>query len=125
MRELGCSGRLAALRRFSMVVACAAALQSSPAQAQFLGSHDTATTVADARAAPVGSRVALTGSLVDEIRRAQYLFKDGSGTIRVRIEHEFWRGREVTTKTVIGLRGKIQNDVRGRFVDVYYFSVLD
>ncbi|RLP28358.1 NirD/YgiW/YdeI family stress tolerance protein [Mesorhizobium sp. YM1C-6-2] len=91
-----------------------------------LGSvQSNVTIVEQARTARVGSRVSLTGSLKKEVRRAQYLFRDATGDIRVRIERKFWRGPEVTSTTVLQLRGKVETDVRGRFVDVYYFRILD
>src|SRR5690606_21292291 len=77
----------------------------SPAQAQFAGSSGSraASTVEQARTLRVGSKVSLTGSLKKEIRRAQYLFQDKTGEIRVRIEREVWRSRKVTSYTKIKL----------------------
>lgn len=105
---------------------CAALYAQAPAQAQFAGTPSAAeATVAEAMTARVGSYVSLTGSLKKEIGRAQYLFRDGSGDIRVRIEREFWQGRKVTGDTVLQLRGRVETDVRGRFVDVYYFRIVE
>lgn len=96
------------------------------AQAQFLGGtgHETITTVEQARNARNGVRVSLTGSLKSELRRAHYRFQDSTGEIRVRIEYEFWRGRAVTDQNVLKLAGRVQSDVRGRFIDVYYFHII-
>lgn len=73
---------------------------------------------------PVGTRVELTGSIKSNVRRAEYVFQDRTGRTRVRIEREVWRGREITTRNVIEIRGRVENDVRGRFIDVYYFKVI-
>ncbi len=117
---------LSKLGKLSLATACLTVALHGPASAQFSGSSQSkVTTVEQARTARVGSRVALTGSLKNEVRRAQYMFRDATGDIRVRIEREFWRGREVTSKTVLQLRGKVESDVRGRFIDVYYFRILD
>ncbi|MEQ1942876.1 NirD/YgiW/YdeI family stress tolerance protein [Mesorhizobium sp. VNQ89] len=109
-----------------MAVAFLSAFSAGAAQAQFAGSGGASvTTVQDARSARVGDRVELTGSIKKEVGRAQYLFRDKTGEIRVRIEKEFWRGREVTTKTELKLRGRVQSDVRGRFIDTYYFQIVN
>ena len=73
---------------------------------------------------PVGTRVVLVGSIKSNVGRAHYAFRDRTGTTRVRIEREVWRGREINTKNTIEIRGRVENDVRGRFVDVYYFKVI-
>ena len=112
--------------KLSLAAACLTVSLHGPASAQFAGSvQSEVTTVEQARTARVGTRVSLTGSLKKEVRRAQSLFRDATGDVRVRIEREFWRGREVTSTTVLQLRGKVENDVRGRFIDVYYFGILD
>lgn len=114
-------------RAMLLAAACALFVVSGPARAQFFDPNlvGAATTVEEARTAPVLTRVALTGSLLNEVRRAQYMFRDATGDIRVRIEHEIWGGREITSRKTLDLRGRIETDVRGRFIDVYYFKILD
>ncbi len=87
--------------------------------AQFLDSFRPRNTVtADViTRTPVGTRVELTGSIKSN-------FQDRTGRTRVRIEREVWRGREISTRNVIEIRGRVENDVRGRFIDVYYFKVI-
>lgn len=111
----------------SLAAACMTGCLYSPAWAQFSGSGQpgAVTTVEQANRAGTGDRVSLTGSLKNEVRRAQYLFRDATGEIRVRIEHEFWRGRKVTSEDILNIRGRIQSDVRGRFIDVYYFKIIE
>jgi uncharacterized protein (TIGR00156 family) len=95
--------------------------------AQFLDSFKARNTItADAiTRTPVGTRVVLTGSIKSNVRRAQYVFQDHTGRTRVRIEREVWRGREINTKNKIEIRGRVENDVRGRFIDVNYFKILN
>ena len=121
------SMRIYRVGKVSVVAACVAVLLSSPAGAQFSGSKraSDAVTVEQARGARHGDRVVLKGSLTKEVRRAQYMFKDKTGEVRVRIQRELWRGREITAKTLLRIRGKIQSDVRGRFVNVDYVQVLN
>ncbi|MCR6500461.1 NirD/YgiW/YdeI family stress tolerance protein [Shinella sp. CPCC 101442] len=113
--------------KISLAAACVAMLLSGPVNAQFSGAKRTpdVTTVEQARAARHGARASLKGSLTKEVRMAQYLFRDKTGEIRVRIQRELWRGREITAKTLLRVRGKIQSDVRGRFVNVDYVQVLN
>lgn len=114
------------LGKITLAVAFLTAFSGGGVQAQFAGSAGAGvTTVQEARGARVGDRVELTGSIKQEVGRAQYLFRDKTGEIRVRIEKEFWRGREVTTKTELKLRGRVQSDVRGRFIDTYYFQIVN
>ena len=118
--------QLTTISRISLAGAFLAAFSTGVAQAQFAGSGGAVPlTVKEARAARVGDRVELTGFIKEEIGRAQYLFRDQTGEIRARIEKEFWRGRKVTTQTEIKLRGRLQSDVRGRFIDAYYFQIID
>lgn len=96
-------------------------------RAQFLDAFKARNTItADAiTRTPVGTRVVLTGSIKSNVRRAQYVFQDCTGRTRVRIEREVWRGREINTKNKIEIRGRVENDVRGRFIDVYYFKIVE
>ena len=96
-------------------------------RAQFLDAFKARNTItADAiTRTPVGTRVVLTGSIKSNVRRAQYVFQDRTGRTRVRIEREVWRGREINTKNKIEIRGRVENDVRGRFIDVYYFKIVE
>jgi len=95
--------------------------------AQFLDSFKARNTItADViTRTPVGTRVVLTGSIKSNVRRAQYVFQDHTGRTRVRIEREVWRGREINTKNKIEIRGRVENDVRGRFIDVNYFKIFN
>lgn len=95
--------------------------------AQFLDSFKARNTItADViTRTPVGTRVVLTGSITSNVRRAQYVFQDHTGRTRVRIEREVWRGREINTKNKIEIRGRVENDVRGRFIDVNYFKIVN
>ncbi len=126
MRLRGSFVRFGRTSGLLVVALCAALSLQAPAHAQFAGTPNAVeSTAAQAMTARVGSYVSLTGSLKREVGRAQYLFRDGSGDIRVRIEREFWRGRKVASDTVLQLRGRVETDVRGRFIDVYYFQIVE
>ena len=114
-------------RAMLLSAVCAIFVLHGPARAQFFDPNlvGAAMTVEEARTAPVQTRVALTGSLLNEVMRAHYMFRDATGDIRVRIESEIWGGRQITSNKTLDLRGRVETDVRGRFIDVYYFKVLD
>jgi len=113
--------------RLLLAIACMTVFPHGLAWAQFSGSSQsgTFTSVENVSRARSGDHVSLTGSLKRELRRAQYIFQDRTGEIRVRIESEFWRGRKVTSDSVLNIRGRVQSDVRGRFIDVYYFNIVE
>ena len=120
------SNKISRAARASLAAACVAMLLAGPAAAQFSGSQRTpaVTTVEQVRHERHGALVSLQGSLTKEVRRAQYMFRDKTGEVRVRIQRELWRGREITGKTVLRLKGRVQSDVRGRFVYVDSVQVL-
>lgn len=127
MWKIGTLGGIARIGLLCAAVMVPGALPWSGAHAQFLGSSTprALSTVAEANNAPKHARVTLTGNLTKEVGRARYVLQDETGTIRVRIEREFWRGREVTNKSTLKVMGRTDSDVRGRFVDVYYFDIID
>ncbi|PQZ29588.1 YgiW/YdeI family stress tolerance OB fold protein [Ochrobactrum vermis] len=112
--------------QFALIVGLVSVGSLDVSHAQFLDSFKTRNAVtADAiTRTPVGTRVVLAGSIKSNARRAQYVFQDHTGRTRVRIEREVWRGREINTKNKIEIRGRVENDVRGRFIDVDYFKII-
>lgn len=115
-------------KKFQFIVAVAILTALAvPANAQFWDPLRTKTTATanEIVRSPIGRHVTLKGSLKKNVRRAQYIFADATGSIRVRIEREVWRGREISRNDRIEIRGKVENDVRGRFIDVYAFKVID
>ncbi len=109
---------------FTTVVFGTITIQPTNAQFQESSSAKTVTAASEIVRTPVGRLVKLSGSLKRNVRRAQYIFADRTGEARVRIEREVWRGRKISRQDRIEIRGKVENDVRGRFVDVYAFKIL-
>ena len=66
----------------------------------------------------------LTGSIIEQISKNRYLFRDASGTTIVNIGHKKFRGQTVTPKTRIRLVGEVDFDHGGREVDVDYLEIV-
>ncbi|MBL8581889.1 MAG: NirD/YgiW/YdeI family stress tolerance protein [Rhizobiaceae bacterium] len=114
--------------KLSLAALCAAFLLQAPAaQAQFTESNNprVVTTVEQAHRARIGRDVSLTGHIKSQIRRDQYLFRDKTGEIRVEIDREVWRGRNVTPNTRVRLTGDVELDIRGRHISVERLRILE
>lgn len=71
------------------------------------------TTVSDARNREDGTHVALEGYLVrsaNTINKQEYMFRDESGTIKVEINGNRWRGQTVTPSTKIRILGEVDHN---------------
>jgi len=107
----------------ALVVAVAA---TGPAMAQFVG-PDAATagmSAAEAGTARPGTYVTLDGSIVARLREDYYIFRDGSGDIRVEIEAGVFQNRPVSLKTRVRLRGEIDTGWNGVYVWVETLEIL-
>lgn len=102
-------------------------LSMTAAQAQFAGpnSSRTVTNVEQAKTARLGRDVSLTGNIVERIWEDYYLFRDGTGQIRVEIERHLWRGRQVDANRKVRLLGDVSRGWRGRYISVDRLQVLD
>lgn len=98
----------------------------SGAAAQFAGpsSSRQITTVEQALTARRGLDVTLKGFVVEHLRDRYYLFRDGTGEIRVKIDRHRWQNRKVTSKTPVQLTGRIDRDFREMYVNVSRLNVL-
>jgi uncharacterized protein (TIGR00156 family) len=95
---------------------------SSAAFAQFVGpgaqipgpgktAYGASVTVADILKNPINDfPVVLQGNLIRKINKEHYEFTDGTGIIRVEIDREDFVRQPVDEKTLVELRGKIDND---------------
>jgi len=103
----------------------AAMLLSTQASAQFTGpdARGQDMTAAAAQGARPGTYVTLSGNIVSHLRADYYLFRDGSGELRVEIDDGLWRGREVSPETTVRLLGEI--DRSGAGVTYVWIKQLD
>jgi uncharacterized protein (TIGR00156 family) len=62
--------------------------------------------------------VMLEGKIERKLRRGQYLFNDGTGTITVEIDHKEWRGLTVSPEDVVILYGDVDRSYNGLKIEV-------
>lgn len=109
-----------------IVLILAFALLATASVAQFVGPEATggAQTVAEVANTRLGRYVTLDGHIVEHLREEYYTFRDDTGEIRVEIEPDVWRGREVTPETPVRILGEVDRGVFGRYVWVKTLDVL-
>jgi uncharacterized protein (TIGR00156 family) len=105
--------RLQMKKRLALAVVCS--LMSANTFSQFTGptQQGPASTVEQARNAPVDSYVTVTGRIVSHLRGDYYRFRDGTGEIRVEIEGPVWRNREVGPDTQVRLLAEVDRNSNG------------
>lgn len=106
-----------------------AAMAAGPVQAQFLGPSVSGrgagvTTVAEASQVRKDTRVVLEGTIVEHQRSDYFTFEDPTGRITVEIDNHVFRGQQVTPETRVRLRGEVDRNSRGRYIDVDWLEVL-
>jgi nucleic acid-binding domain protein len=81
---------------------------SSMAEAAFVGPTELKpTTVAEVKSLPDETSVVLQGYIEKQLGGEDYLFKDGSGDIKVEIDAKKWGGLTVTPKDKVEIRGEV------------------
>ncbi|QIW16510.1 hypothetical protein A4G20_09255 [Pasteurellaceae bacterium RH1A] len=105
---------LASLALFS-TAAMAQGFQANGSSSQ---ATTTIKTVKQAKAARDDAPVSLSGYIVKQYDEDTYLFKDSTGSIRVEIDNEDWRGVTASPKTKIKLYGSVDKDRKGTTIDV-------
>ena len=101
--------------RTFMVLTLVWLLLPSYAAAQFTGPSATGltSTVEQARTARVDTYVTVTGNIVAHLREDYYTFRDNTGEIRIEIEPQVWRKREVGPDTTVRLLGEVDRNAAG------------
>ena len=64
------------------------------------------------------ARLSLRGKIVKNLGDETYLFQDATGTIEVEIDHEVWRGLNVTPGDAVVISGEVDRDWTHRSIDV-------
>ena len=112
--------------RRAVLLTAAAALAAGPALAQFPGPSEqsAAATVAQARAAPIGTYMTLEGYVTVHLGEDYYRFTDGTDEIRVEIPYGAFAGRPVGPETRVRLRVEVDRGLGGRYLWVEALEVL-
>ncbi|KJF93873.1 YgiW/YdeI family stress tolerance OB fold protein [Photobacterium angustum] len=100
--------------------AATTAAPAQPAQGGFTGPSVTPviTTVIKAKDAQDDAVVELTGYITSSLGDEEYIFKDGTGEIKVEIDNNDWNGVNATPSTKLKIRGDVDKDWSERAIDV-------
>ena len=83
---------------------------TAPAAGGFSGPGLDPTTAKEAATMRDDARVVLRGNIVRHLGKDKYLFQDGSGTIRVEIDHDKWGGQTITPGDTVEIHGEVDKD---------------
>lgn len=97
------------------------------ATAQFTGPSETGreTTVAQISDERLGRYVTVTGHIIAHQREDYYIFRDGTGEIRVEIENNVWQNRKIGPETKVRLRAQVDRGLAGRYLWVESLQVVE
>ena len=62
--------------------------------------------------------VTLEGIIEKQVGDQEYLFRDKTGTIRVKIPKDVWNEQDVSAKNLISISGKLRKTQQGTFIEV-------
>ncbi len=100
------------------VVTAQAQTQPVIQQGGFSGPGISSSTVQQAKNMKDDSPVVLKGYIIQNLGNEKYLFKDESGTITVEIDHDEWRGLQVTPSDLVEISGEIDKEWNKIEIDV-------
>ncbi|MGL4754934.1 MAG: YgiW/YdeI family stress tolerance OB fold protein [Aeromonadaceae bacterium] len=115
------------MSRFFMkkVVLCISLFPLLPLDAAFTGDViERHVQISKALKLPDDSYVTLHGFITKHLSDDSYLFMDSSGSITVEIEHDIWRGLDVSPLDHVRIRGKIDKNWNRPEVEVDYIEKL-
>jgi uncharacterized protein (TIGR00156 family) len=98
------------------------------AVAQFTGPSATGlkSTVEQALNARVGTYVTITGNIVNHLREDYYTFRDNTGDIRVEIQSQVWRNRDVGPDTTVRILAEVDRTWTGtRYLWVKTLEIVE
>lgn len=84
----------------------------------FVGPSINISTVEDVKSMRDDTKVTLQGNIERHLGGEDYLFKDKTGSIKVEIDDEDWKGLEVTPNDQIEIRGEVDKGWNSIEVDV-------
>jgi uncharacterized protein (TIGR00156 family) len=99
-------------------------LPVSHAQFKGPGVSNIVSSVAQAKDANDNEHVVIDGFVINKIRDNKYTFRDSTGEITVEIDHDVFRGREVTPETKLQIKGEIDKDWNKTSIDVDAFEIM-
>lgn len=92
--------------------------------AGFVGGTLPATSVTDALKQKDDTPVTLEGHITEHLHKDKYLFADKTGTITVEIDHEDWKGIDVTPADTVRIRGEVDKGWYDTEIDVDSIEIV-
>lgn len=112
----------------SALVAVAAIWLPTAVQAQYVGPSTQlqAHSVAEILKNPVDDqKVVLKGHITKKVGKEKYLFSDGTGEMRIEIDHEKLPMQRIDDKTLVEISGEVETEfMKSPEIDVDLVSVL-
>lgn len=68
--------------------------------------------------------VIVKGNIVQRMGDEMYLFEDGTGTIRVEIDDDEWRGQTITPTDTVKLYGEVDRGIFNTEIDINYVEKI-
>ncbi len=68
------------------------------------------------------AQVALRGYITRHLGKDKYLFQDDTGTVRVEIDRDKWKGQVITPNDLVDMQGEVDKDWNSVEVEVYSIS---
>lgn len=84
----------------------------------FQADNTSVVTVKQAEEMKDDSWISVRGYLDKQIGDEDYLFRDGSGNMKVEIDHKRWHGQTITPKDQVELTGELDKDFNSIELDV-------
>lgn len=87
-------------------------------QGGFTGPSISKTTVEKAKTFKDDMPVVLEGNIIEHLGKDKYLFRDQTGDITIEIDHNNWRGVQVSPKDNVIINGEVDKDWTTIEIDV-------
>lgn len=92
---------------------------SSSDKGGYTGSSETEiTSVLEAKKLGSNVYVKLKGKIASKLSKETYLFKDNTGTVKVEIDDNTWKGVKAGPKDTVIIEGELEREQGGVIVDV-------
>ncbi len=93
--------------------------QNSTATGGYTGPGPSQVTVAQAKEMSDDAHVMLVGHIVQHLGKKEYLFKDDSGTVTLKIGRSKWGDQNIGPGDLVEIRGEVDKDFMEFEIDVY------
>ncbi|RBQ31150.1 TIGR00156 family protein [Arcobacter sp. FW59] len=87
-------------------------------QGGFTGPSISKTTVEEAKTFKDDMPVVLEGNIIEHLGKDKYLFRDKTGDITIEIDHDDWKGVQVSPKDSVTIYGEVDKDWNSLEIDV-------